>query len=339
MKPNVVITHRVHPDVIQYLSSICHVISNNTDLSLSRKEIIHRAKGAKAIMSFMPDSIDNAFLTHLPDLTVISCALKGYDNYDVEACTQRGIWFSVVPDLLSVPTAELAIGLLLGVTRHLLQGDNLIRNGDFDGWRPILYGSGLHGKTAGIIGMGSLGKAITKRLSGFDMKLLYSDPKPISEMESSRYGVTRTTLSDLLKNSDYILPAVPFKTDTFHLINEKNLSKTKSNAYIINVCRGSVVDETAIAEALSKNTLAGYAADVFEMEEWVRNHRPEAIQQELIANKSKTLFTPHLGSSVSSVRYQAEMTAAKNIAQALSGKNPENAINFPQKVKIKKQVH
>ena len=329
MKPKVVLTHRVHPDVIKYLSINCDVIPNDSIDSLTQREIIQRAKQAQAIMSFLPDSMDDVFLSQLPELKIVSCALKGYDNFDVEACTRRGIWFSIVPDLMAAPTAELAIGLLLGITRHILQGDDFIRSGEFQGWRPMLYGQSLQGKTAGIIGMGRIGKAIAKRLSGFDMQLLYCDPKPLCQQSEIQLGITRTSLSELLAKSHYILPAVPFKTNTFHLINEKSLTKIQPNAFIINVCRGSVVDESAVADALSRNTLAGYAADVFEMEEWVRNHRPTGIPRELIEQKNKTLFTPHLGSSVSNIRYHIEMTAAKNILQALNGQKPDNAINSP----------
>lgn len=166
MKPKVILTHRVHPEVIEFLAEHCEVIPNPTHETLARDEILRRAKDAEAIMTFMPDRVDEAFLRACPQLHVVGCALKGYDNYDVDACTRHGVWITNVPDLLTIPTAELTIGLLIGLTRNVLAGDRFVRSGQFNGWRPALYGSGLTGKTLGIIGMGAVGQAIAQRLIG-----------------------------------------------------------------------------------------------------------------------------------------------------------------------------
>ncbi|MCW3618652.1 hydroxyacid dehydrogenase, partial [Burkholderia cenocepacia] len=133
-----------------------------------------------------------------PKLRVIGAALKGYDNFDVNACTRHGVWLTIVPDLLTIPTAELTIGLLLGLTRHMLEGDRQIRSGHFQGWRPTLYGSGLTGKTLGIIGMGAVGRAIAQRLAGFEMNLLYCDPIPLNAEQEKAWHVQRVTLDELL---------------------------------------------------------------------------------------------------------------------------------------------
>lgn len=152
MKPKVLITHWVHPEVIQLLEQECEVIANPGRDTLPRAEILARSREAQAIMVFMPDYIDEEFFQACPALRIVAGALKGYDNFDVAACTRHQVWFTVVPDLLTIPTAELAIGLLLGLTRRLREGDALIRSGTFQGWRTQLYGSGLTGRTLGIIG-------------------------------------------------------------------------------------------------------------------------------------------------------------------------------------------
>src|SRR5271169_6894973 len=123
MLPKVVVTHWVHPETAALLQGAAEVVPNLTRDTLPRTEILARAKDADALMAFMPDSVDDAFLAACPRLKIVAAALKGYDNFDVAACTRRGIWFSIVPDLLTVPTAELAIGLLLGLTRNLAEGD------------------------------------------------------------------------------------------------------------------------------------------------------------------------------------------------------------------------
>ena len=329
-KPRVVVTHWVHPEVIQFLSKGCRVIPNDTRETLPRAEILRRCQGAQGLMVFMPDSLDAAFLEVCPDLRIVAAALKGYDNFDVEACTRRGVWFTIVPDLLSEPTAELALGLLLGLSRNMLAGDRLVRSGEFAGWRPQFYAPGLTGKTLGIVGMGGLGQVLAQRLLGFDLKVVYSDPRRLPKDEEKALRLVRFSLTELLKKSDFVILAVPLNTATFHLINSDTLGIMKPGSLLINPCRGSVVDEEAVAEALAAGRLQGYAADVFAMEDWARPDRPAGIPQALLANPGQTLFTPHLGSAVDEVRREIALEAAHNLLQGLGGERPRGAINQPE---------
>jgi phosphonate dehydrogenase len=329
MKPKVVLTHWVHPEIIDMLQSVAEVVPNMTRDTLPREEILARAQDADALMVFMPDSIDRRFIDGCPKLKIVAAALKGYDNFDVDACTRRGVWFSIVPDLLTIPTAELTIGLLLGLTRHLPEGDRRIRSGRFRGWRPELYGTGLTGRTLGIIGMGAVGRALAQRLSGFDMKLLYCDHVPLAAEQEQAWGARRVSLDELLQESDFVVPMLPMTPQTLHLINADTIARMKPGSHLINACRGSVVDEQAVADALRSGQLAGYAADVFEMEEWQRPDRPDGIPQALLDNTAQTFFTPHLGSAVKEVRIEIEREAARNIIQALRGERPSGAINDP----------
>ena len=332
MKPKVVLTHWVHPEIIELLQSVADVIPNTTRDTLPRAEILARARDAQALMVFMPDSIDDDFLAACPQLKIVGAALKGYDNFDVDACTRRGIWFSIVPDLLTIPTAELTIGLLLGLTRRMLEGDRLIRTGSFQGWRPQLYGTGLTGRTIGIIGMGAVGRAIAQRLAGFDMQILYCDRVALAPELEDSWQARRVELDELLAASDFVVPMLPMTPETLHLINAGALGKMRPGSYLVNACRGSVVDEAAVVEALASGRLAGYAADVFELEEWARPDRPREIPPALLDNPAQTLFTPHLGSAVAEVRMEIERQAAANIIQALTGEMPCGAINRPAAV-------
>lgn len=327
MKPKVVITNWIHQEVIDFLRKTCDVIANTTHVPLSREEIIMRAQDAQAIMVFMPDTIDDEFLDQCPDLKVIGAALKGYDNFDVDACTRHAIWFSIVPDLLTVPTAELVIGLLIGITRNILPGDYSIRSGNFTGWRPVFYGSGLSGSTLGIIGMGSVGQAVARRLSNFDLKIIYNDLSRLPEEIEKSLNLQYITFEKLLEESDYVVPMVSLNSATKHLINSGAIASMKPGSYVINACRGSVVDEIAVAAALDSGQLAGYAADVFMMEDWALPERPLNIPRILLDNIDRTLFTPHLGSAVDSVRLEIAMEAALNIIEALKGQHPKGAVN------------
>jgi phosphonate dehydrogenase len=328
-KPRVVITHWVHPEVIRLLAEECEVIPNDSRETLPREEILQRCQGAQGLMVFMPDSLDESFLETCSDLRIVAAALKGYDNFDVAACTRRGVWFTIVPDLLSEPTAELALGLLLGLSRNILAGDSLIRSGEFAGWRPQLYGSGLTGKTLGIVGMGGVGQALSQRLLGFDLKVVYCDPRPLPKDEEKALKLTRLPFQELLKGSDFLVLAIPLSPATLHLINAETLKAMKPGSLLINPGRGSVVDELAIANALAQGHLQGYAADVFEMEDWARPDRPQEIPRALLKNTGQTLFTPHLGSAVDEVRRDIALEAAGNLLQVLRGGKPRGAINRP----------
>jgi phosphonate dehydrogenase len=335
MKPQAVITHWVHPEVIELLSQRCVVIPNPTRESLPRGEILQRTKNAQAIMVFMPDMIDDDFLRTCSHLKIVSAALKGYDNFDVEACTRHGVWFTIVKESLTIPTAELAIGLLIALSRRMLAGDRFIRSGRFVGWRPQLYGMGLSGRTLGLIGMGAVGRAVAKRALGLEMTVLYEDITPLPKEQEKAWNLTRLPLEELLARSDFVMPLLPLQPDTFHLINSRTIASMKPSSFLINICRGSVVDELAVAEALASGHLAGYAADVFEMEDWARADRPRFLPQALLENIDHTFFTPHLGSAVDEIRRDIALEAARHILQALNGEKPEGAINSPVSPEIR----
>jgi phosphonate dehydrogenase len=325
-----VLTHWVHPEVLELLGSSCDVVPNPTRDTLPRAEIVRRCREAQAVMVFMPDSVDEAFLEACPALRIVAAALKGYDNFDVEACTRRGVWFTIVPDLLTAATAELAIALLLSVSRHVQEGDRLVRSGRFAGWRPILYGAGLADRTVGLVGMGAIGLAVAQRLFGFETHLIYTDPTPLHDALQAALRAERLELPELLSRSDFVVVSAPLTPSTFHLIDRQALGQCKPGCYLINIGRGSVVDEQAVSEALDRGQLAGYAADVFEMEDWALPNRPHAIPQSLLDRPAQTVFTPHLGSAVESVRRDIALASARNILQALRGEVPRDAINRPR---------
>jgi phosphonate dehydrogenase len=326
MRPRVVLTHWVHPEVIEVLEREFDIVANPTRDTLPRDEVLRRCADARAVMAFMPDRVDRAFLDAAPHLNVVAAALKGYDNCDVGACTERGVWFTIVPDLLTAPTAELTVALMLGLGRRVLEGDRLVRSGSFDGWKPILYGTGLAGATVGLVGMGAVGRAVAARVKGFEARVLYYDPGP-DERLADVGNAERVELAVLLARSDFIVLVAPLTGDSLHLINRATLARLKPGCCLINTGRGSVVDEEAVAEALSAGHLAGYAADVFALEDWSRADRPRHIPQALLDQPARTLFTPHLGSAVDVVRRDIALAAARSIGQALRGEVPDGAVN------------
>jgi len=328
MKPRVFITHRVHNSVLERLEQSCELITNQSDTTLPAAEVKARAATADGMMVFMPDQVSEEFLAGCPKLKVIGAALKGYDNFDVEACTRHGVWLTFVPDLLTVPTAELTIGLTISLIRHVRAADEYVRSGQFRGWQPTFYGLGIADATVGIVGMGPIGKAVATRLKGWGATLLYSQPDALPAAEEETLGVARKSLEELLGQADILILALPLNKQTLHTMNSARLALMKPGAFLINPCRGSVVQEAAVLEALESGQLGGYAADVFEMEDWAREDRPQEICPTLRAHPN-TLFTAHIGSAVQDVRLMIEQRAADNILQALQGERPQDAANSP----------
>lgn len=325
--PTIVLTHWVHPEVIDHLSPHGELILNQTRETLSGEELMNRMRQAHAMMAFMPDCVDDAFLRQCPRLKVIGGALKGYDNFDVAACTRHGVWFTMVPDLLTLPTAELAIGLMLALARNIGPGDRWIRSGRFKGWQPLFYGSGLSGARVGLLGMGRVGQTLARMLTGFNAEVRYFDPKTLSATREKDLGVRSAAMEKVLAMSDYLICAAPLNPETRHLLDAPAIAGMKRGSLLINIGRGSSVDEAAVAAALQSGHLAGYAADVFEMEDWALKDRPRTIHPDLLAQKDKTVLTPHLGSAVDAIRKEIALEAARNIIQALEGRIPAGAVN------------
>jgi phosphonate dehydrogenase len=320
-RPLTIATHPVHADTITLLRRRCEV--DVCEQPPSPEMLAARAAGASALLAFMPDRIEARLLDACPELRIVAGAFKGADNVDVEACTARGVWVTVVPDLLSASTAELAVGLLIAVARRIREGDAAVRGGGFDGWRPGLHGMGLDGTAVGIVGMGSLGQAIARRLLGFGCHLAYSDPG-VAEAN----GLIARPLEELMRESRAVVLAVPLTSATHELINAYRLELMPPGAVLVNVGRGSTVDEEAVAVALDSGRLAGYAADVFAMEDRSQAQAQAAISSALLKHP-RSVFTPHLGSAVAEVRRAIEIRAAESILQTLDGDRPAGAINAP----------
>lgn len=330
-RPRIVVTHWIHPDVADELRAIGDPILNETRDTLPRSEVLRRCREAEALIVFMPDSVDDEFLQTCPHLRIISAALKGFDNFDVEACTRRGIWFTITPDLLTDATAELALGLLLVLTRRILAGDSQIRAGRFSGWKPVLYGTGLSGATAGIVGFGQVGRALAARLAACGTRVIYNDARGPAAGEDAAPGSHRP-LDELLAEADFVFPFMPLTAATQHLFGKQMLDRMKPGSYLVNAGRGSLVDEGAVAAALRAGQLAGYAADVFEMEDWSRADRPREVTPALLDPALNTVFTPHLGSAVDGVRREIAREAGRRIAEWARGERPRHAVNDPAQV-------
>lgn len=324
--PHLVVTNFVQDEVIDFLSEFARVTANRSREPWSRTSLLEAAVDADGLLMFMPDCVDADFLDQCPRLRSIAGALRGFDNFDLSACDARNIRYKFIPNLLAAPTAELTVAMLISLARSVPAGDAFIRTGQFSGWRPNFYSKGVINSTVGIVGMGQLGLEFAERMRGFGATLLYCDPARLDPQLEQHLGLKYVEFNDVIEQSDHLVLMVPLTNNTLHLINANVLTRCKPGAVLVNPCRGSVVDEQAVVQALQSGRLGGYGADVFEMEDWARKDHPASIPQGLIESRDRTVLTPHIGSAVQSIREDIAMTAARNLKDLIqSPLTPEAA--------------
>lgn len=264
--------------------------------------------------------VDGALLDKMPTLRACSTISAGYNTFDVEALTQRGIALMHTPDALTETVADTLMTLVLATARRAVEVAERVKKGEWTGSiTPDWYGVDVHHKTMGIIGMGRIGMALAQRAHfGFSMPILYNARRQHPEAETS-FNARRCSLDDLLAESDFVCLVLPLTDETHHLISSEQLSKMKPTAILINGGRGPVLDEAALIEALQAGQIHGAGLDVFE-------HEPLAADSPLLRMPNVVAF-PHIGSATAQTRYDMAATGVENLINALNGKLEKNCVN------------
>jgi gluconate 2-dehydrogenase len=324
MKPKILVTREVFDETLEYLAQHCEVESNQEDVPLTATALAQRLADKDGVMCCLTDRIDGALLGAATRLKVVANIAVGYNNIDVAACTARGVMATNTPGVLDDSTADLAWALMLAAARRLTEVESYIRAGEWTGWRLKQWlGIDVHHATLGIVGLGRIGQVIAKRASGFDMRVLYHNRKPVAKEVEARLNATYVTMGDLLAQSDFVILQVPYSPQTHHLIGAAQLKSMKRTAILINSTRGGVVDDAALIAALKAGTIRGAGLDVFENEP--RLH-PDFL------TLRNVVLAPHIGSSTEATRRAMAMTAAKNLVAAFTGKTPPNLLNAEVKL-------
>jgi gluconate 2-dehydrogenase len=319
MKPKILVTREVFDETLEYLAQHCEVESNQQDVPLTATALAQRLAGKDGVMCSLTDRIDGALLGATTRLKVVANIAVGYNNIDVPACTARGVMATNTPGVLDDSTADLAWALMLAAARRVTEVESYIRAGEWTGWRLKQWlGVDVHHATLGIVGLGRIGQAIAKRATGFDMRVLYHNRKPVAKEVETRLNATYVSLGELLAQSDFVILQAPYSPQTHHLIGAAELKSMKPTAILINSTRGGVVDDAALIAALKAGTIRGAGLDVFENEP--RLH-PDFL------TLRNVVLVPHIGSSTEATRRAMAMTAAKNLVAALSGEIPPNLLN------------
>jgi glyoxylate reductase len=320
MRPRVYVTQPIAENALIRLREIAEVeLNHDSSRILPKSKLVQAAKRNDIILCLLHDVIDREVLAANPALKAIASMTITPDRIDVDEATARKIVVTNIPAVVTGATADLAFGLLLACARRIAEGDRVTRSGVFPGSQSNhLVGAGVSGKTLGIVGIGRIGQAMARRARGFDMKILYTDPRALSVEEEERLGVTLVGIDELLGQSDFISLHPSLNDETHHLISTRQFALMKRTAFLINTSRGPVVDEPALARALSEGRLAGAGIDVYE-------HEPK-IEPALLT-MDNVVLTPHLGSAVMELRESMAHVVVDNIAAIAAGKEPPNCIN------------
>lgn len=295
-----------------------NVIQFKKYLPIEKNTLISKAKDCDAILCLLSNKIDKEIIDSLPKLKVIANYAVGYNNIDIEYATQKKIWVTNTPDVLTDATADLAFALLLATARRIVEADKFTREGRFKIWQSdLMLGKDLKGKTIGIIGAGRIGQAFGKRTTGFGMKILYYDKKRIPEFEKETNSKF-VNLTQLLKKSDFISIHTPLNKETYHLIDKKEFEHIKEGSILINTSRGEIINEKELVNALKSGKLFAAGLDVYEFE--------PKITKDLLRMKNVVLL-PHIGSATIETRNKMAELAAKNIVRVLKGKKPLTPVN------------
>ncbi len=317
-KPRVLLVHPILDPGPTILAEVAEVINYPANRPIDEASIRQAAEGCAGIVSQVRDPIGDIVLS-TPGLKIVSNVAVGYDNIDVAAATTRKVMVTNTPGVLDGATADFAFALLMATARRVVEADNFTRQGKFKGWEiDLMLGSEVHDTTLGIVGIGRIGRGVAHRAKGFSMRVLYYDPNPLTPDAEQQLDVTRTDMTHLLAESDFISIHVPLTKDTAHLISTQQFAQMKSTAILINTSRGPVVDEAALVEALKAHKIGGAGLDVYE--------REPAVHPGLIALPNVVL-APHIASGTTRTRSEMSAMAARNMTTALRGGRPPNLLN------------
>ena len=319
MKPNVVLYRKIPDDLLAKLQEQCQVTFFDGINADNRAAFIDALAEAEGVIGTGVKFTDE-LMAAAPKLKAASTITVGYDDFDVAKLSERGVALMHTPGVLTETTADTIFTLVLCAARRITELAEKVKNGE---WQssigPDWYGSNVHGKTIGILGMGRIGYAVAKRAHlGFDMSVIYYNrsAKPAAEQQ---LNARRCSLDEVLKEADFICNVLPLTPETHHIINRDSLAKMKSSAFFINGGRGASVDEIALIGALKSGVIKGAGLDVFEKE-------PLPVSSELLSLPN-IIALPHIGSATHETRYEMSKLAVENLLAALNGDLSKNCVN------------
>ena len=322
-KPLVVVTRKLPDSVETRMCELFDTKLNIDDKPLSQAKLVEAVKTAEVLVPTVTDSIDAALISQSGEnLRLIANFGNGVDNIDVAAATAKGIIVTNTPNVLTEDTADMTVGLMIAVSRRLLEGSQKLESGDWKGWSPTwMLGHRIWGKRLGIIGMGRIGTAVARRARAFGLSIHYHNRQKVSQQVEEELEATYwESLDQMLSRMDVISINCPHTPATYHLLSARRIALMQPDTVVINTARGDLIDENAMIDALEKGKLAGAGLDVFA-------HEP-AVNQRLmnLAQKGKAVILPHMGSATIEGRIEMGDRVIINIRTMCDGHRPPDRI-------------
>jgi len=309
MKPSILVTRAIFPDVIERLEQYFDVDDNQADVALDSAALKARLAGKAGVLSNAADRIDGALAADLPQLRAVCNMAVGYNNLDIPALTAAGVVATNTPDVLTETTADFGWALLMATARRVAESERYLRDGKWERWTyDMLVGMDIHGSTLGILGMGRIGQALARRAAGFGMNILYHNRSRLPADTERALGARYVGKDELLAQSDHLLLVLPYSPESHHAIGAAELAKMKPSATLVNLARGGIVDDAALAQALADRRIFAAGLDVFEGE--------PKVHPGLLAVPNVVL-TPHIASASEKTRRAMANLAADNLIAAL----------------------
>ena len=319
-KPKILVARAIFPEALAKLEESFDVRSNQDDRIFSPEELQKELSGVLGALVAGSERIDANALAHAKDLKIVANISVGYNNFDVPAITAAGVMATNTPDVLTDTTADFGFALLMATARRITESEHWVRAGHWDKWSIVNnpLGMDLHHSTVGIIGMGRIGQGIAKRALGFGMNVIYHNRSHLSDADEKACGAKYVSKEELLRTADHVVLVLPYSAESHHTIGAKEIALMKPTATLINIARGGIVDDAALAQALKEKRIFAAGLDVFEGEPKVH---PELLKL------SNVVLAPHIASATEKTRRAMVDLAVDNLRAALDGKKPPSLIN------------
>lgn len=319
-KPRILIARAVFPEVVERLSQHFEVEANPDDIIWTPEELMVRLADKDGAFTTGSQRIDSELMAACPRLKVVANMAVGYNNFDVEAMTAAGVQGTNTPDVLTETTADFGFALLMATARRMSEAEHYLRAGQWKTWRYDMFaGAEVSGSTLGIIGMGRIGQGIAKRgAHGFGMKVIYYNRSPLLPDQEVECQARYVSKDELLRSADHVVLVVPYTAATRHIIGAPELALMKPTATLVNIARGGVVDDAALAHALRKRLIAAAGLDVFEDEPHVH---PDLL------TVPNVVLTPHIASATVATRLAMANLAADNLIAFFDGRGALTPVN------------
>ncbi len=319
-KPRILVARKVFPEVIDKLSRHFEVEYNQADEIWSRETLLARMKGKAGAFTTGGERIDAELLAACPELKICANMAVGFNNFDLKAMTAAGVLGTNTPDVLTETTADFGFALMMATARRMAESEHFLRAGKWDKWAYDMFAGGeVHGSTLGILGMGRIGQGIARRgAHGFGMKVIYHNRSRLSSEKEAECKATYVSKEQLLREADHLVLVLPYSPESHHAIGAAEIAQMKPTATLVNVARGGIVDDAALAKALRERRIAAAGLDVFEGEPKVH---PDLL------TVPNVVLTPHIASATVPTRMAMATLAADNLIGFLVHGKPLTPLN------------